>query len=156
MKYGESATLFFPIYRPNGEPVDNLVYARMCSAKIAKDGGTFAATTNSIDYAGEGLCSLTLTAQEMTCDDFVIAINAQNLGMTFTLPIIGETTRDVDVTDLEALTDKILGLAGHFSVTNNTLTTYDDAGVATGTYTLTRNSGGEITAIEPVVSNNGG
>ena len=156
MKYGESATLFFPIYRPNGEPVDNLVYARMCSAKIAKDGGAFAATTNSIDYAGEGLCSLTLTAQEMTCDDFVIAINAQNLGMTFTPPIVGETTRDVDLSGVLSALDTVKGLAGHFTVTTNTLTIYDDSGTATGTFTLTRNAEGEIVEIEPVVSNNGG
>lgn len=151
MKYGESTTIYFPIYMPNGSPIDNVVYARMCTAKISKDGGAFTATTNSITYAGENLCSLVLTATEMTCDDFVIILDTWNIGVSFTPPIVGETTRDVDLSGVLSALDTVKGLAGHFTVTTNTLTIYDDSGVATGTFTLTRNAEGEIVEIEPQV-----
>ena len=71
-----------------------------------------------------------------------------------TIPdIVIEAEKTVDISGLEDVTGKILGLAGHFTVTNDTLTAYNDNGTTNAVYDLTRNLDGEITSIEPHVSN---
>lgn len=140
MKYGHEAKIYFQIFHTDsGAPWPGPVYPGLCQAQISKDGGQFVNTTNAISTGQtNNLYTLVLTAQEMTCDSFVIAF----IGAGVTAqPIIGETERDT--------TDKILGLAGHFSVSGDVLTAYNADGTTNAVYDLTRDQSGNITAIEP-------
>lgn len=58
------------------------------------------------------------------------------------------TTADtVDLTAVTSALDTITALVGHWTITTNTLTTYNDAGTVLHTYTITRDTDGEITSI---------
>lgn len=146
-------TVYFKSYAATPPSGGNLI------PWVSIDGGTFTMRSErpTLISAASGWYKLDLSISVVSWETILIRIQEGFNGpFSETIPdIIVEADHVTDLTPLETLTSQILGLAGHFSVTNNTLTTYDDAGVATGTYALTRNSGGEITAIEPVVSNNG-
>lgn len=148
MQYGQSAKLYFQVFvQATGEKWTGPLSPVLLSAKISKDGGAFAATTNNISTSStQGLYTLTLTAEEMTCDSFVIAFVEGGLTAQ---PIIGETTRASDTSGLAADLAAIKGLAGNFSVASDVLTAYNADGTINAVYDLTRDQSGNITAIEP-------
>lgn len=148
MQYGQSAKLYFEVFvQTTGEKWTGYVSAATLSTKISKDGGAFVATTNNISPTPtQGLYTLTLTAEEMTCDSFVIAFVEGGLTSQ---PIIGETTRAADTSTLASDLAAIKGLAGNFSVSSNVLTAYNTDGTTNAVYDLTRDQSGNITAIEP-------
>lgn len=148
MQYGQSAKLYFQVFvQATGEKWTGPLSPVLLSAKISKDGGAFAATTNNISTSStQGLYTLTLTAEEMTCDSFVIAFVEGGLTAQ---PIIGETTRASDTSGLAADLAAIKGLAGNFSVASDVLTAYNADGTTNAVYDLTRDQSGNITAIEP-------
>ena len=148
MQYAQSAKLYFQVFtQTTGEKWTGYVSPATLSAKISKDGGAFAATTNNISTTPtQDLYTLTLTAEEMTCDSFVIAFVEGGLTSQ---PIIGETTRAADTSTLAADLAAIKGLAGNFSVSSNVLTAYNADGTTNAVYDLTRDQSGNITAIEP-------
>lgn len=154
MQYGQSAKLYFQVFvQTTGEKWTGALTPALLSAKISKDGGAFAATTNNISTSPtQGLYTLTLTAEEMTCDSFVIAFVEGGLTAP---PIIGETTRPTDLSGLATAADladvkdwaaKVLGLAGDFTISGTTLTATNPDGTTTA-YTLTLDTDGNITAI---------
>lgn len=98
-----------------------------------------------------GWYKLTLSIFVVSWETIIIRIQEGFNGpFSTSIPdIIVEAEKTTDISGLEEAASKILGLAGHFAVTSNTLTTYNDNGTTNTVYDLTRNGEGEITSIEP-------
>ena len=160
--------------------VDDFGYGRTGlspTIKISKDGGSFAATTNSptqVDSTNApGLYKIALTATECNCDVLAFAILLPNGDM----PAIVEgeelqtaaavdpstiwsysnrtlSTNPPTVEQIQAglataeAVDKIHALLGSWAVNANSLTVTTSDGEES-TYTITRNTRGQITAITP-------
>lgn len=54
-----------------------------------------------------------------------------------------------DLADVKETVDKILGVSSYFTIEENTLQTYDESGTELQAYTLTVDTKGNITGIEP-------
>lgn len=118
---------------------------------VSIDGGTFTMRSERPTRisAASGWYKLDLSIVVVSWETIIIRIQEGFNGpFSETIPdIIVEA--DHDLTHLEALTDKILGLAGHFSVSGNVLTAYNADGTTNAVYDLTRDASGNITAIAP-------
>ena len=65
------------------------------------------------------------------------------------------TSTNILEAGLSALKQTLAASILHWAATASTLTLYDNNGAAIGVYDLTRDSSGNITAIEPHVEGNG-
>lgn len=72
--------------------------------------------------------------------------------LTTTTQTVNVTTQTVDLSSVLSALNALIGLAGNFAVSQNTLTAYNADGTTNAVYSLTRNNDGEITAIEPVTN----
>ena len=118
--------------------------------KISKDGGTFAYTTNSVSAVdatnAPGLYQCQLTQTECNCDQLVIQCT---MATGDNPAIIGIYEMETPIPDLSSFIELVESGILHWSTTADTLTLYDSSDNAIGTYTLTRDSKGVITAISP-------
>lgn len=72
--------------------------------------------------------------------------------LTTTTQTVNVTTQTVDLSSVLSALNALLGLAGNFTLSQDTLTAYNADGTTNAVYSLTRNNDGEITAIEPVTN----
>ena len=118
--------------------------------KISKDGGSFAYTTNSVSAVdatnAPGLYQCQLTQTECNCDQLVIQCT---MATGDNPAIIGIYKMESPIPDLSSFVQLVESGILHWSTTADTLTLYDSSDNAIGTYTLTRDSKGVITAIAP-------
>jgi len=139
--------------------------------KISKDGGAFTETTNAVSAVdatnAPGLYSVQLTATECNCNRLITQVSVSTGENPVVLDIIdletdfgGATARQVweypdgrTITGLpQSFFDAINSVKSgmlHWQSTNSTLTVYNDSNQVIGTYVLTRDSNGIITAVEP-------
>ncbi len=119
--------------------------------KISKDGGSFAYTTNSVSAVdatnAPGLYQCQLTQTECNCDQLVIQCT---MATGDNPAVIGIFQMQSAIPDLSSFVQLLESGMLHWSTTADTLTLYDSSDTAIGTYTLTRDSKGVITAIAPV------
>lgn len=148
MQYATETKIYFQVFvRSTGQQWSGQINSSVLQPKISKDGGAFVNTTNNVSTGQTyGLYTLVLTAEEMTCDSFVITFVSEILSA---MPIIGETIRSGDTSGIEADLAAIKGLAGNFSVASDVLTAYNADGTTNAVYDLTRDQSGNIMAIEP-------
>lgn len=150
MQYATESKLYFRAYDSAGDPTSSIDWSQS-TVQISKDGGTFTACANTPVSCSDGWYCLTLTASEMTCDAFVIRFTPYPTTCTIP-PVTGEPQRvsglatAADMTTVKANLAKLLGLAGHFTLSGTTLTATNADGTTT-TYTLTLDTDGNITAI---------
>lgn len=142
-------TVYFKSYATNPPSASNLV------PWVSKDGAAFAMRSERPTSIGSGWYKLTLSVFWTSWEVVIIRIHEGAMGgVSESIPdIVVEAEKTVDISGLENVANKILGLAGHFTITNDTLTAYNDNGTTNAVYDLTRNLDGEITAIEPHTSN---
>lgn len=115
------------------------------TVRIRKDTGSFAATTNTPTEVGYGLYEVALTATECNCDIMAIEVSLPD-GQ---FPAILTNEYLTSSSDLSSFTQLVESAILHWTTEGNTLTLYNSSDTAIGTYTLTRDSKGVITAIEP-------
>lgn len=126
--------IYFTLYSTSdGEP---LASQSAITVYISKDGGTFAATTNSVSEIGRGLYKVTLTSTEAS---FTNKLFYQPV-CTGAKTVTGEVSKDI-----ENIKAGIL----NWAVAGNTLTLYNDSGTAMGTYDITTDTDGNIVKVEP-------
>ena len=118
--------------------------------KISKDGGSFAYTTNSVSAVdatnAPGLYQCQLTQTECNCDQLVIQCT---MATGDNPAVIGIFQMQTAIPDLSSFVQLVESGILHWSTTADTLTLYDSSNTSIGTYTLTRDSSGVITAIAP-------
>ena len=118
--------------------------------KISKDGGSFNYTTNSTSAVdatnAPGLYQCQLTQTECNCNQLII----QCTFATGDNPaVIGIFQMQSEIPDLSSFVQLVEAGILHWATSEDTLTLYDSSDNVIGTYTLTRDSKGVITAIEP-------
>lgn len=118
--------------------------------KLSKDGGSFAYTTNSVSAVdatnAPGLYQCQFTQTECNCDQLVVQCafaNGDNPA------VIGIFQMQTAMPDLSSFVQLVESGILHWATSEDTLTLYDSSDNAIGTYTLTRDSKGVITAIAP-------
>ena len=118
--------------------------------KISKDGGAFAYTTNSVSAVdatnAPGLYQCQLTQTECNCDQLVIQCT---MATGDNPAVIGIFQMQSAIPDLSSFVQLVESGILHWSTTADTLTLYNSSNTSIGTYTLTRDSSGVITAIAP-------
>lgn len=110
----------------------------------AKTASQFNAATDAVTLA-----SASITAVQSGLSTFDAANDAVTIATAQAATFATATVQAAQTAALETLAASIL----HWAATASTLTLYDNAGAAIGVYTLTRDSSGNITAIEPQESN---
>ena len=143
------ATIYFKSYAATPPSAGNLI------PWVSIDGSSFSMRSERPTAISGGWYKLNLSIFVTSWETILVRIQEGFNGpFGATIPdIVIEAEKTVDISGLENATNKILGLAGHFTVTNDTLTAYNDDGTTNTVYDLTRNLDGEITAIEPHTSN---
>ena len=140
-------TVYFKSYAATPPSGGNLI------PWVSIDGGTFTMRSErpTLISSASGWYKLDLSIFVVSWETILIRIQEGFNGpFSETIPdIIVEADHVTDLTPLETLTDKILGLAGHFSVSGDVLTAYSADGTSQTVYDLTRDSSGNITAIAP-------
>lgn len=140
-------TVYFKSYAATPPSGGNLI------PWVSIDGGTFTMRSErpTLISAASGWYKLDLSISVVSWETILIRIQEGFNGpFSETIPDIIVTADHVtDLTPLEVLTDKILGLAGHFSVSGDVLTAYNADGTTNAVYDLTRDASGNITAIAP-------
>ena len=115
------------------------------TVRIRKDTGSFVATTNTPTEVGNGLYEVALTATECNCSIMAIEVSLPDVQF----PAILANEYMASSSDLSSFTQLVESAILHWTTSDNTLTLYNSSDTAIGTYTLTRDSKGVITAIEP-------
>lgn len=133
----------FPIFKNDGTVITG---ATSISSTVSKDGGAFAATTNTVsEITGSGVYLLDLTATEMTADTVVLKVTSTSTGAVVVIlvwqpvSITEPTTVPAWPMSVEAALGWLAALARNKTTQTATTTTLrndtDSANISTSTIT---------------------
>lgn len=107
------------------------------------------ATASSISTLQSKVEAIPTTAAPTAATVAAAVWNQSSRTLTASPTDVSSLATSSDLADVKDTVDKILGVSSYFTIEENTLQTYDESGTELQAYTLTVDTKGNITGIEP-------
>ena len=107
------------------------------------------ATASSVSTLQTKVEAIPTTAAPTAATVAAAVWNQSSRTLTASPTDVSSLATSSDLADVKDTVDKILGVSSYFTIEENTLQTYDESGTELQAYTLTVDTKGNITGIEP-------